>query len=190
MCSAIPGGLPPIATTLKVRLEHCVLHRADEPGASFLAIRAQRVKAETVECRGERHRVRMCHGCPHFLDVASRGALRCFFLDTDTVESLMTPAARIVTVDIREVRTSPRRRTPRQLLVTEGDSAVALVATNGRARSRLRPIPIVPRTTSLAAAAAILREQRALVVVDRDEVVGIVTGGDLSRAGVPSSTTI
>ena len=168
---------------MKVRLEHCVLFRAD-PAPSFVAVRALDVTGATVECKGERRRLSECRSCPHFLD-APDCALRCVFLDNDTVESVMTPSSRLVTASVDEARRGVRRQAPRQLLVTDGDDVVALVKADGRARHRLEPVPIVPRTAALGVVAAMLAAHPALVVVDRDAVVGIVTRGDLQRAGVP-----
>jgi hypothetical protein len=81
-----------------------------------------------------------------------------------------------------------------QLGVTEGHAAVGLVEERARDGARgpvgrflSRTFPVVPRTMELGAAARAFRAGGLDVVgvIDRDELGGLLTHGDLRRAGVP-----
>jgi CBS domain-containing protein len=146
-----------------------------------------------------------CAVCPHFLDATPAGdgcsvTVRCLFLESDPVEVVMTRASDLERVDAADTVGTTLHRLIRdrihQLLVVDDDTVVGLVdagALWGRPRGhRLRaavdaPLPVMPRTLSLGAAARALveRGRRCALVVDRERVVGLVTRADLARAGVP-----
>lgn len=165
-----------------------------------------------VECRsGEHHPGRVCVTCPHFLAVAPAAAgdgvtIRCMFLDSDPVEAVMTPEPSLRTIDegasVGAAAAAARLAPVRPLLVMAGDEVVGMATSDEllrdadghpdermSARSRA-PIPVIPRTASLGEVAQLLRQPElpCLLVVDGDEVAGIVTRDDLRRAGLPLET--
>jgi hypothetical protein len=155
-----------------------------EEAAPFTAVCVRPVAGGVVECQGERRPARWCARCPHFLSRAP-GAVRCVHLENEAVETVMTPTATLRRVELREGRAALRaaaRAAPREpLLVTEGEELCGLL--DG---GRVVPVPVVPRTTSLGAAARALGLiGPCLIVADGERVVGAVTAEDLRRAGIP-----
>ncbi len=180
----------------------------DGADGRFDAVREQHVKVNPApkrgrdlwyacdfECkRGERKAATECASCSHFLnlvpDADGGGAtLRCVFFDDDPVSAIMTSLDQIVTVpsgaSSEESLARAASRGVKVLVVTTNDEVVGLSSPPHRRRTRL--VPVVPMETPLAAVARLFRERRAhcLLIVDGAEVVGLVTAGDLRRAGIP-----
>ncbi len=146
----------------------------------------------------------MCATCSHLLNAVpardGRSVLvRCVFFESDRVETLMTRAEDVVTVDAQEkisvAATTFLDHPVKQLVVTSEGLAIGLLhardlAVDGDdlvAQHAQVPLPVVPRTLPLGAMARALREQplELVGVVDRDELVGVITRGDLRRVGIP-----
>src|SRR5262249_1838146 len=121
-------------------------------------------------------------------------------LDFDPVDVLMTRMADLHRVDaddtVEAAAAALARNGVRQLVVTSGELVTGLVDAarlRGRPKSeRLRGLvdgvlPVMPSNLSLGAAARALvaSGRRCTLVVEGDRVVGLVTRGDLARAGVP-----
>jgi CBS domain-containing protein len=157
-----------------------------------------------VECRT--HELvdgRTCERCPHFLDAVPEASghevrVRCVLFETDTVDALMTRLEDVISVAADESSAIAAARMVDhevgQLLVTSGGRAVGLVHArtiaghHGPSGRFVAPrFPVVPRTMSLGSAARAFRARdlEVLGVLDRDELVGLVTRGDLRHAGVP-----
>ena len=182
---------------MKVRVSHCELERTapEERIGSFTTVL-------------ERCPQPQCTTCRHFVAFipardGSPARVRCVFLDTDSVESVMTPDASLVTIDgeapLDAAATIAKLARVGQIPVTDGDEIVGLARTyelvrdaaaHPRARVATRaqrPIPVVPSTASLGEVASVLRrfELSCVLVVDGDEATGIVTRNDLRTIGVP-----
>ena len=160
----------------------------------------------TLECRRHEPIVgTRCERCPHLLgatpaDDGCSVRVHCLFLESDPIEILMTRVADLVRVDdgdsVGDALHHLYHGGVHQLPVVSGDTVVGLVDVamlKGRPRGqRLRvllgaALPVMPKTFSLGLAARALAAsgRRCAFVVDADRVVGLVTRGDLSRAGVP-----
>jgi CBS domain-containing protein len=147
-----------------------------------------------------------CTRCGHLLNAvpAPDGEsvkIRCVFFESDPVTLLMACAEDLAVAEATEsLAVAAARMLDRdveQLVVASGEGeAVGLVTAQGvegvpaddeRVGDRVVPLPVVPRTMTLGALAAALRQRdlECVGVVDDDELVGLVTRGDLRRAGVP-----
>lgn len=172
--------------------------RVDEPlrGRPLLA-------AATVECRHEPHNVLTCADCRHFLNVRPdedrRGlALRCALFDDDPIHAVMTAAHHLLVVPsstpAENVAALGVARGLHRVLVADGADLLGVAAATGlpvgtsAGAAAGAPLAVGPPTTPLAVAAEVLRDDPfgCVLVMDRDDVAGIVTRGDLLRAGVPS----
>jgi CBS domain-containing protein len=122
------------------------------------------------------------------------------FLDADPVEAIMTRADQLVVIDERArvevARHRARASGAHHVLVTSEGEAVGVVSADRLARSSadaavgervMLPVRVVGKTASLAAVARILGDRGLdyLLVVDGEEVRGIVTRADLRRANIP-----
>jgi CBS domain-containing protein len=157
-----------------------------------------------VECRT--HELvdgRSCERCKHFLNAVpapdGRSVLvRCVVFENDSVDVLMTREEDLVSVSAEDGAEAAAARmldqNVQQLVVTSGDLAVGLVEApeiakgSGLVGSHVsRRFPVVPRTMTLGAAARAFRagDLDVVGVLDGDELVGLITRGDLRRAGVP-----
>jgi len=182
-----------------IRDRVALVHDRPQPDAAALA-------HATLECR--RHEPvpgTRCESCPHHLGstAAEDGCsvtVHCLFLESDPVKILMTRVADLQRVDADDTVATAIDRLVRgrvhQLLVVDDETVVGLVgagALRGRPRGqRLRALigaalPVMPRTLPLGVAARALLEsgRRCSLVVDGERVVGLITRGDLARAGVP-----
>jgi CBS domain-containing protein len=159
-----------------------------------------------VEChRGELKEGEVCAACEHLLNAVPSAdgkslRVRCMFLESDDITTQMTLASDLITVEdtttLSRAAVQMQERRVKQLLVTSGGAVVGVIGVHdlhsGRERdrvaSRTRPLAVVPRTLTIAAAARAMRahDHACLGVVDGDELLGIVTRGDLRRAGVPN----
>lgn len=158
-----------------------------------------------VEChRGELKDGEVCAACEHLLNAVPSAdgkslRVRCMFLESDDISTQMTLARDLATIEdtatLATAAVQLQQRHVKQLLVTSEGSVVGVIAVRdlhaGRERDRVatrtRPLTIVPRTLTIGAAArAMLAHGHAcLGVVDGSELLGLVTRGDLRRAGVP-----
>ena len=159
-----------------------------------------------VECHGGEYVPgAACASCSHFLDaVASPDgnsvAVRCMFLEADPVEAVMTRADQLVVVDERAAVEVARQRArasgANHVVVTSEGEVAGVVSADRLARSSVRaavgervtlPVRVVGKTASLAVVARILGDRGLdyLLVVDGDELRGMVTRADLGRANVP-----
>lgn len=175
--------------------------RTDRPlrGRALLA-------AAAIECRHERRGGLECASCPHLLNVVpdpdrSGLTIRCVYFDNDAVNDLMTPATALVTIAARDSVGAARALLARsgvsQLIVTRDREVVGLVsasalddvAVNAPVETACPPEPVrsIPSTTPLAVVARLFRtEDLALIIVtDDDNVAGVVSRGDMRRAGIP-----
>jgi CBS domain-containing protein len=148
-----------------------------------------------------------CARCGHLLNaVPSRDGrsvtVRCVFFESDPVTTLMTRAVDVVSCDASEtLAVAAARMLDRdveQLVVRSGEAGVAGVLTaraveprpregDERAGDRMVPLPVVPRSMTLGGLATALRAEELdfVAVIDGDELVGVITRGDLRRAGIP-----
>jgi CBS domain-containing protein len=160
-----------------------------------------------VECRPhELIEGTTCSRCNHLLSAApapdGRSVhVRCVFFESDPVTTLMTRAVDLVSADETEsVAVAAARMLDRdveQVVVTSGGAAIGMllardVETAPRSgeehiADRVVPLPVIPRSMTLALVAAAFRDNDldCAAVLDGDELVGIITRGDLRRAGVP-----
>jgi signal-transduction protein with cAMP-binding, CBS, and nucleotidyltransferase domain len=147
-----------------------------------------------------------CLRCPHFVNwrpnlMAEQALIRCLFTDDDPVSDLMSMGEALVAVDpetsVADADEAALRRNVRHLLVGRGDEVQGVICRCDLAEVRDRQAPIgllvttppwcVAPDTTLAETAALFREQGigVALVVDGDKLVGMVTRGDLRRAGCP-----
>ena len=155
--------------------------------------------------RGELKDGDVCAACEHLLNAvpAPDGKslrVRCMFLESDDISTQMTLASDLVTIEDTATLTAAavrmQERGVKQLVVLSDDAVVGVVSRDdlsaGRDRdrvaTRVRPFPVVPHTMTIAATARAIRsgKQSFLGIVDGAELVGVVTRGDLRRAGVPN----
>jgi CBS domain-containing protein len=160
----------------------------------------------SVEChRGEYVSGADCRSCSHFVDASPAGdrksiAVHCLFLGTDPVDSIMTRTEELVVVDARQTvgiaRERARAREAGHLLVSSRGKVIGALSADAlelsppeaTVASRLAPpARVIPRTASLAGVAQLLRDTGVdpLVVVDGDDVWGVVGQADLRRANIP-----
>jgi CBS domain-containing protein len=167
-------------------------------------LRADALRHAVVECRD--HELvdgRRCERCEHLLNAVpsadgTKVLVRCVFFESDAVTTLMTRVEDLVMVtgdssaSVAEALMVERGAT--RLIVVEGGRVIGLVLPEdlaGRAGPVARQTPpfmaVVPRTMTLAEAAHAMRayDLDAAVVLDGDDVVGLLTRDDLLRAGVP-----
>ncbi len=203
---------------MKIQLESCELVVAPPGDLRFEAVRERvapilggphggrdAIRHALVECHPcEIKDGEVCATCSHLLNAVpardGRSVLvRCVFFESDRVETLMTRAEDVVTVDAQEkisvAATTFLDHPVKQLVVTSEGLAIGLLhardlAVDGDdlvAQHAQVPLPVVPRTLPLGAMARALREQplELVGVVDRDELVGVITRGDLRRVGIP-----
>jgi CBS domain-containing protein len=179
-----------------VREQHAATGAAPRRGRDL-------VRALEYECRhGERRSASECTECAQYLNLAPDrdlrgGTLRCIFFDDDPVHVLMTPVVNLVTVNadasMTEAAAIAETNGLKQLPVVRGDELVGIVRVDEGnpldpiARAMRTPVRAVPALTPLAAVARLFRTEDvgSLVVMDADDVAGLVTRGDLRRAGVP-----
>jgi CBS domain-containing protein len=166
----------------------------------------QALEHAQVECRDhELIEGHVCVHCDHLLNAVPSAdghsvRVRCMFLESDPIEKLMIRAADVVSVAAGESLAAASRRmvegAAEQALVVAEGKVIGLLAArdlegaegeDGTVEAHTSPLPVVPRTMALGAVARTLRENRldCLAIVDRDELVGFVTRGDLRRLGVP-----
>ena len=148
-----------------------------------------------------------CVRCGHLLNAAPSPdgrsvTVRCVFFETDPVALLMTRAVDVVTCEASEtLAVAAARMLDRdveQLVVRSGNAgAVGMLTARAveprpsegdeRAGDRMFPLPVVPRSMTLGALAAALRLEDLdfVAVIEGEELVGVVTRGDLRRAGIP-----
>jgi CBS domain-containing protein len=160
-----------------------------------------------VECRAHEFiDGTTCGRCSHLLSAipATDGrsvTVRCVFFESDPVTVLMTRSVDLVSADATEpVAIGAARMLDRgveQLVVTSEGEAVGLLfareldrpppAGRERVGDHVAPLPVVPRSMTLAGLAAALQQEDldCVTVIDGEELIGIVTRGDLRRTGVP-----
>lgn len=158
-----------------------------------------------VECRaGELIDGAICARCGHLL--SARPAfdghsvdVRCVFFESDPVTTIMTRAVDVVTADVTEpLAVAAARmldRGVKQVLATDAGAIVGIIPSSEAehltadvlAGDHVMPLPVVSRSMTLGALGAALRAQDVdcVAVVDEDELLGVITRGDLRRAGVP-----
>ena len=202
------------ARHMRLRISSCDPQRPapTERQERFTAVSARSpAPPYAVECLdGDFKPVHVCAACTHFLRAVSSPdgravTVKCLFLDSDPVEHIMTPARKLVAIEEKASLDTgaavARFGAVKQLLVFSGDELVGLADSDEIMRvAEIRPsepvaavtrrqIPLVARKASLGAVDAILRRpgSRCLVVTDGERVVGLVTRGDLRRAGVKAS---
>ena len=180
-----------------------------ERTAPVLGRRGQHVRADAlrhalVECRDhELVEGRRCERCEHLLNAVPSAdgttvLVRCIFFESDPVTSLMTRVQDLAMVtgdssaSVAEALMVDQGAT--RLVVVEGGRVIGLVLPSDLAGSSgpvARHVPpfmaVVPRTMTLVAAAHALgaADVDAALVLDGDEVVGMLTRDDLLRSGVP-----
>ena len=148
-----------------------------------------------------------CLSCPRFVNFVPRSnstLVRCLWTERDRVEDLMTLESALVSVDpftsIDEADAIAQENEIRHLLVVENKRLIGVVCRcdlleaaipfeTVANRANHCPWTIGPRT-SLAQAAMLMKEKEVgmLPVVDQRNVIGVVTRGDLRRAGVDEIT--
>lgn len=141
-----------------------------------------------------------CLGCPHlvnFLRTPEGLLVRCLYSDDDPVHAIMTLASAAVTVAWTTPPAAAARYAMAQrvheLLVLDGDRVVGVVCASELAGApSLTAVmdtapPCVAPSTTLGEVVGLLQDTdaRLVLVIDGDELVGLVTQGDLERAGVP-----
>jgi CBS domain-containing protein len=159
-----------------------------------------------VHChRGELVDGEICAACEHLLNAvpAPDGRslrVRCMFLESDEIATQMTLARDLISISedatLADAAVLMQERGVKQLVVVSGDTIVGelsladLRGSGGRGRvgARARPLTVVPRTMSIAATARAFRAtaETFVGVVDGATLVGVISRGDLRRAGVPN----
>jgi len=157
-----------------------------------------------VDCQlGIEHLGRDCESCPRLLSWTAgptdrEVTLRCAWLHTDPVADRMTGAAAIVAVTpsrrCDEADRIAAREGVHRLLVIERDRLVGIVCRCDLERApseqvsavMTREVAVIDATTTLGEAAAMMRELHVgcLPVARERRLVGIITRGDLMRAGL------
>lgn len=183
---------------MRLVLSRCQLQRVPDAERRFMAVSTQRVCAGTIVCRGVRRQVTACAGCRHFVDSVRAGdslvAIRCLYLEGDTVAEAMTEVGSLRVLDESEPVGSAIGPDPIVVSV-RGEAAGVLtqrVLAGKRTWTKLgsllgKTTPIVARSTLLGTVAAAMAAHRlpAILVTDGDELVGVVTRDELSRLAVP-----
>jgi CBS domain-containing protein len=146
-----------------------------------------------------------CLGCERFVhctasDDGDRAVVHCFWDHTDLVSELMTRASVLVTVPrdarIEEAIDQLDSHAIRHLPVLSRGDMVGIVSATDLDRAQpgervhqhmQRAVWIIPPEATLADAAALMRREGigSLPVVTQGVLVGIITRGDLRRAGLP-----
>lgn len=159
-----------------------------------------------VHChRGELKEGEVCAACDHLLNAvpAPDGkslTVRCMFLESDDIATQMTLVGDLVTIEDTATLSSAavhmQERGVKQLVVLSDGVVIGVLSRDdlhsGRERdrvaTRVRPFTVVPHTMTIAATARAIRagKQPFLGIVDGSELVGVITRGDLRRAGVPN----
>jgi acetoin utilization protein AcuB len=144
-----------------------------------------------------------CLQCPrlvNFRPQANSVLVRCLWTDDDPVEDLMTLESELVTVSpstrVSEADNTARENAIRHLLVVEAGKLVGVLCRcdlieeaahdeTVAERANHCPWTIGPDAT-LGQAARLMRDRQVgmLPVIARRELLGVVTRGDLRRAGV------
>lgn len=141
-----------------------------------------------------------CLVCPHLVNFVRTDdtlLVRCLYCDDDPVHEIMTLASAAVTVTLT---TTPERaaweaeaQRVHDLLVLDGDRLVGVVdcidlrnAASVAAIMDTAP-PCVSPSATLGEIVALVQETgaRLVLVIDGGDLIGLVTRGDLARAGVP-----
>jgi CBS domain-containing protein len=181
---------------------HTIRSRSREPQSLRELLAASRIRCQRG---GDESSAAECLRCPRIVSVRPTANLRsaaiqCLWTDRDCVEDLMTLASALTFVspdlDIESADELARTSGNRHLLVADGNRVLGivcrcdLVADAGRGRrvaDRMSsPIWSIEPWTDLGAAAQIMKERRVgcLLVVEGGEVAGVITRGDLRRAGL------
>lgn len=144
-----------------------------------------------------------CLNCPRLVNFVPKSdavIVRCLWTDADHVESLMTMESELVTISptasLAEARQRASQKDVHHLLVVEEGLLIGLIHRDEMAdeefgvntisaRVNLCPWTIGPETT-LAQAARLMHDRNITIlpVVENRAVLGVVTRGDLRRAGV------
>lgn len=147
-----------------------------------------------------------CLQCPRFVNFVPQAQsvrVRCLWTDSDPVEDLMTLESELITVNptttIEEADRRARANAVRHLLVVEQGRLTGVLCRcdlvepplgNETVADRANHCPwtIGPDTT-LGQAALLMRERKVgmLPVIARRELLGVITRGDLRRAGVSNT---
>jgi CBS domain-containing protein len=160
-----------------------------------------------VECHpGELVAGATCARCGHLLNAVPSPdgrsvRVRCVFLESDPVTTVMTRAGDVVSADADDpLSVAAARMLHRQvdhILVTREGAAIGLLSADavtvpageddGRVADRMVPLRVVPRTMTLGALTRGLTagEVTCAAVVEGDDLLGLVTRADLVRSGVP-----
>ena len=143
-----------------------------------------------------------CLHCPRLVNFVPKQdavVVRCLWTDSDHVESLMTVESALIgirpTATLLEASDLAERHNIRHLLVVEEGRLVGLLGPDDMKAEKLVvqtvsdlanlcPWVVGPKTT-LAQAAQIMADKQVTIlpVVENREVLGVVTLGDLRRAG-------
>lgn len=171
------------------------------------------LRSARLRCQkgGPEHTALDCVDCPHFVNYVPspdrrRLTVRCVWSDDDPVAALMTRAGAFVTVagetTIAEADERARTEGIRHLFVTDGTALVGLVCRcdlvtamadgvgERPVRARMtRSLVVVRPDATLAEAARTMRTAHVgcLPVVWRGDLCGVITRGDLRRAGADES---
>lgn len=143
-----------------------------------------------------------CLSCPRLVNFIPKDdsvQVRCLWTDTDHVSELMTLASELVTIPtsmtILEAEHVAKAHDIRHLLVVEDGRLIGLVHRSDLAeeefglntisdRVNLCPWTIGPETTLVQAAQLMVERNLGLIpVIANREVLGVVSRGDLQRAG-------
>ncbi len=147
-----------------------------------------------------------CLQCPRLVNFVPNDnsvLIRCLWTDTDQVEAMMTLESELVTISpsasLADAEALAKSHNLDHLLVVEEERLIGIVSRGDLGyeefgintisdRVNLCPWTIGP-TTTLAQAAQLMedRQIRILPVVANRNVLGVVTRGDLRRAGVVDS---
>jgi CBS domain-containing protein len=167
------------------------------------AVGDERVREALVCCQsGLRERTgRECESCPHFAgwrDDRSQLRVRCAFGDRDPVRERMTLASALVVTrphaSCREAERLAQRHRLQHLLVVDGLRLVGVISSRDLQRAggwvadhMQREVYAVLGDTTLGEAVAAMRQLEIgfLPVIGERFVIGVLTRGDLIRAGAP-----
>jgi hypothetical protein len=157
---------------MRLSSTRCQVETVRSSERRFMAVSTQRLCGGTVLCRGVRRPANCCTDCPHRVDeIRSAGstvAIRCLYLETDTVADVMTAVDHLRVLDESEPVVSARGADP--AVVTAGGDAIGVVARTAR--------------LGVIAEAMATHETPAIVVMDGEEMVGVVTRDDLCRLAI------
>ena len=163
--------------------------------------------AAHVQCQrgGPVKEASACTRCRHLVSVRpGPGAammIRCLWCDDDPVEEVMTLAGALVTVSphapVARALDTATVAEARHLVVADGEEVIGVVcrcdlqppvAPGETVRDRMSGVPwAIDQAASLGEALTVMREEHIgmLLVVRGDELAGVLTRGDLRRAGAP-----